>query len=120
MLSTRVHGVLDYVVGLLLISSPWLLDFYRVNPATWPPIVAGGGAFLYSLFTRYELGVIKRLPMRVHLLLDGTSGVVLAASPWLLGFADEVWLPHVAFGIFEIAAATLTRRTPSFDRHRPI
>jgi len=114
MIPTKVHGVLDYTVGLFLIASPWLLGFFRVNTATWVPIVLGGSALLYSLFTDYEWGVVKRMPMRVHLGLDAGSGLFLAVSPWLLGFADEVWVPHLVLGLFEIAAATLTRRHPPY------
>ncbi len=32
---TRVHGVLDYLVGLLLIGAPWLLGFERGGAETW-------------------------------------------------------------------------------------
>jgi hypothetical protein len=110
MIPTKIHGFLDYTVGLFLIASPWLLGFWETNRATWVPIVLGGGAILYSLFTNYEWGVIKRLPMRTHLVLDAASGALMTASPWLLGFSDEVWLPHVVMGLFEIAAAALTRR----------
>ena len=29
---TRAHGVLDYIVGLLLIASPWIFNFAGVVP----------------------------------------------------------------------------------------
>ena len=49
----------------------------------------GIGLILYSLFTDYELGVWKVAPMAVHNLIDIVAGMLLAASPWLFGFADE-------------------------------
>jgi len=49
----------------------------------------------------------------VHLMLDTASGVLLAASPWLFGFADRVYLPHLLLGLFEIAASSMTRLTPA-------
>ena len=113
-LPTRIHGMLDYLLGALLIASPWLFGFADGGAEQWAPVVLGVFVLLYSLFTDYECGVIKRLPMRVHLLLDAASGLLLAASPWLLGFADEVRIPHVALGTLEIVLAALTRRAPGY------
>ena len=109
---TRVHGVLDYLVGLLLIVAPWLFGFADNSAATYVPVVLGIGALLYSVMTRYELGLIRVLPMTVHLAMDIASGVLLAASPWLFGFADRIAWPHVVFGLLEIGVAIMTQRTP--------
>jgi hypothetical protein len=116
-ISTKVHGMLDYLVGALLIASPWLFDFAQGGAETWVPVLLGAGALVYSLFTDYELGVVRRLPMPTHLRLDLASGVLLAASPWLFGFADRVWQPHLILGLFEIGTAMMTRRVPSDERH---
>jgi SPW repeat len=43
--------------------------------------------------------------MAVHNLGDIAAGLMLAASPWLFGFADEsvnVWAPHVVVGLAAI------------------
>jgi hypothetical protein len=109
---TKVHGVLDYLSGVLFIASPWLFGFADSGAAQWVPVVLGVMALIYSVFTDYEAGLIKQLPMPVHLTMDVLSGVVLAASPWLFGFADKVYLPHVIFGLFEIGAGLLTQRKP--------
>ena len=114
MIPTRIHGILDYTVGLFLLASPWLLDFHHSGTATWVMVVMGGGALLYSLFTDYELGVIKRIPMPVHLGLDAVSGVLLAASPWLLGFTETTWKPHLVLGAMELLVVLLSRRRPSY------
>mgnify|MGYP003575574350 FL=1 len=114
---TKVHGYLDYLVGALLIAAPWLFDFARGGAETWVPVVLGAGAILYSLITDYELGASKTISMRTHLTLDLISGIVLAASPWIFGFADYVWGPHLVLGLFEIGAALMTRREPDYSRH---
>jgi uncharacterized membrane protein HdeD (DUF308 family) len=67
--------------------------------------VLGIGLIAYSLFTNYELGVWKVAPMAVHNLIDIAAGTLLAASPWIFGFADEsanVWAPHVVVGLAAI------------------
>jgi hypothetical protein len=56
---------------------------------------------------------MRRIPMSTHLILDMLSGTVLAASPWLFGFADEVWVPHVVLGILEVGAGLMTQTVPS-------
>ena len=118
-LSTKIHGVLDYLVGLFLMISPWLLNFNRGGAETWVPVVLGAGALVYSLMTDYELGPFKVLSMPAHLALDLMSGVVLAASPWLFGFADYVYLPHLILGIAEIGASLFTSKTPYQGKTAP-
>ena len=115
-LPTRIHGVLDYLMGLLLIASPWIFNFDDGGPRQWIPIILGAGVILYSLMTDYELGVVKAIPMSMHLMLDAGGGLFLAASPWLFGFADEVWEPHLILGLLEIGAAMITRLDPDRDR----
>lgn len=114
-LPTRTHGVLDYTMGVLLIALPFVL---KLGPGaqTWVPVAIGGAAILYSLFTDYELGAVKRLQMTTHLWLDGLAGVLLAVSPWLFGFDSQVWAPHVVLGLLEIAAAVVSDTIPSYDR----
>lgn len=112
---TRIHGVLDYLVGLLLIAAPWLFDFARGGAETWIPVILGVGALLYSLFTDYELGLVRRLSMSTHLTLDLVSGLLLAVSPWLFGFADYVYVPHLVVGLIEIGASLMTQREPAHD-----
>ncbi|HEU0014224.1 MAG TPA: SPW repeat protein [Longimicrobium sp.] len=117
-LPTRVHGMLDYALGALIAASPWLLGFADGGAETWVPVVVGLGGIGYSLFTDYELGAVRRLPMPVHLALDAVGGVLLAASPWIFGFDLEVRLPHVVLGLLEVAAAAVTNTVPGYDRRR--
>ena len=63
--------------------------------------------------TAYELGVLRVLPMELHLGLDALAGALLAASPWLFGFAREVYLPHLLFGLFSVVASFITRTEPA-------
>jgi hypothetical protein len=111
-ISTRTHGVLDYVMGALLIVAPYLLGFADGTAAQWVPQILGAGAIVYSLLTNYELGAVRVIPMPVHLMLDIGSGVLLAASPWLFGFADRVFWPHLILGLVEIGAGLMTRTVP--------
>jgi hypothetical protein len=114
---TKVHGMMDYGVGALLIIAPWLLNFDDAanRAALYVPVALGVMAILYSLLTRYELGIGKMISMPMHLMLDIGSGVFLALSPWLFGFSNEVYLPHVIFGLLEIGAGLMTRTVPTAE-----
>jgi hypothetical protein len=117
-LPTRLHGVVDYVWGLALLASPWVLGFADVPAAKWISVVFGIGAILYSLVTAYELGVVPLLPMRLHLVLDGLAGFILAITPWGFGFAERVFWPFVLFGLFSVAASLVTRLDAGARRSR--
>lgn len=115
---TAVHGVLDYVVGIVLIAAPWLFGFAYVGGiAVYLPIVLGIGLILYSLLTRYELGIpgIKFIPMPAHLVIDFIAAALLAASPFIFGFYTRplnVWLPHLAVGIVVIIVVLVSQTHP--------
>ena len=116
---TRFHGFLDYIVGVVLIAAPWIFQFSDNTAATVVPIVLGVGLIVYSLVTDYELGVARVLPMPVHLLFDIAAGAVLAASPWIFGFADEsanVWVPHLLAGIAAVVLGLVTVKRPGDER----
>jgi hypothetical protein len=106
---SRVHGVLDYVTALVLIAAPWLFGFDDNRKAMLVPVILGLGIILYSLLTDYELGIAHLIPMPMHLMLDVLGALVLIASPWIFGFSDDIWWPHVAIGLYELAVVVLSQ-----------
>lgn len=112
-LPTRVHGAVDYLWGLALITAPWLFGFETGGAAQWTAVIFGVGAILYSLSTDYELGVVRFLPVPVHLALDAGAGLLLAISPWIFGFADQTSGIHLSFGLFSVAASLVTQTKPA-------
>ena len=83
---------------------------------TWIPVVLGAGMIVLALMTDYELGAVHRISMRTHLTIDLISGALLAVSPWLFGFADVVWGPHLVLGLLEIGASLMTKLHPTNER----
>lgn len=120
---TKVHGALDYIVGIALIAAPWLFGFAGVGgAAVIIPIVLGAGLIVYSLFTRYEWGPFGLIPMPVHLVFDVVASLFLALSPWLFGFSGQplnVWLPHVVVGAAVIVVVLFSQPQPSSAAARP-
>jgi SPW repeat len=111
LLPTRVHGFLDHVLGVMLIAVPLAFGF-GAGAQTWLPVLLGAGLILYSLFTEYELGVVPLIRMPSHLVTDGLVGLLLIASPWIFGFAWEIWVPHVVLGLAQVGAAMCTQTKP--------
>jgi hypothetical protein len=118
---TRLHAPLDYIVGVALIAAPWIFQFSDVTAATVLSVVLGVGLIVYSLFTDYELGVWRTFPMSVHNLFDIAAGALLAASPWLFGFADEganAWAPFVVVGLAAIFLGLTTKQRGGYSYRR--
>ena len=98
---TRFHAPLDYIVGVVLIAAPWIFQFSDAHRGDGHLDRAGHRA--HRLQPVHELRA-RRLEGRA----DGRAqpdrhrrGDVLAASPWLFGFADEsanVWLRSSSSG----------------------
>ena len=107
-LPTRIHGFLDYVIGLSLVLMSFILA-HGAGPQTWLPVVLGGGMVVYSLLTEYEMGIVPLIGVPYHLILDIMGGSLLAISPWLFGFAYIVWVPHSLLGLSILGAAIITQ-----------
>lgn len=108
-----VHGIFDYVGGIVLLAAPNIFGFADgPTAAVMVPRVIGVIVLLQSICTRYEVGLIKVLPMRVHLMNDYIASLFLAVSPWLFGFhngASNQWMPHLIVGIAVFVLSLMTR-----------
>ena len=115
-ISTKVHGYLDYSLAIILILSPILFGLDTKGSESIILYLIGGMALTYSLFTDYELGLIKMFSMKTHLALDRFSGLLLAVSPWLLDFWEDIYLPHLILGILELIAVQMTATKTSYKQ----
>src|SRR5436309_15293661 len=116
LISTKVHGALDYVGGIGSLAAPKLLRDSRAGALLG---VSGAGTLATSAMTDYELGVRQMLPMPVHLLADAVTGALLLTGALALrrGRAKVLdWAPVAMVGIVELAAAALTERQPADRR----
>ena len=110
---TRIHGLADYMFGIVLIGLPYLFDTWiDRGPKVWVPMILGIVSLAYSLMTRYEMSIVGLIPMRVHLMFDVIGGLLLATSPFLFGFSGRIWVPYVVLGVAEIGLSLLTNTQP--------
>lgn len=109
MIPAKLYAVVDYLFGMVAILAPWLLGFNLLLRPTALLITIGALTLVLSLFTNYEGGVIKTLPMRSHLTFDLSLGIVLVLSPRLFAFSNAIKLRHLAVGVFDIVASLLSK-----------
>ena len=116
-ISRAQHGVLDWIYAPTLAALPSVVKFDRDSaPATAARIMAGSAAAT-TMFTRFEAGLVRVIPFKVHLGLDVALSAFALAAPWLLGFKDDARARNtfVAVGLFGLAVGALTQPTEMPD-----
>ena len=108
-ISTKIHGALDYLTGIILILAPWILGFSGGGPAQMVLVLVGILIIGMALVTNYEFGIIKKIPMAIHLVIDAITGIFLIMSPWLFEFAHVALGPHLLFGMLGIGAGLFSK-----------
>lgn len=78
---TIAHRLADYLVGLIVIAMP---IYFAWTGSARIFFMTLGAVICYSMLTDYELGLVKILRIRFHLLLDALFGIAMLAAPTLL------------------------------------
>lgn len=87
-ITKTIHAFLDYPVAISLIAMPLLLQLGESNPmAFWLSVVTGIAAFILTVLTDHQLGVVRVLPYSFHLAVDFLVGVTFLAAPFVLKFS---------------------------------
>jgi hypothetical protein len=119
-IDSTLHGATDYTVGATLLTAfPRLADIEGTPSARQVRIAAAIHAG-YSTLTDYELGIVKLIPFKAHLVLDAIGALALAATPLVTGQyrkGRRQWVPHVGLAIFELASLVMTDPTGKGDFH---
>ncbi len=116
-ISTKIHAILDFLIGIALIVFPWILGFAGGGAAQMVLVSAGILIAGMSLLTNHEFGIYKIVPMEIHLLVDAFMGLFLMMSPWLIGFAHVEIGPHILIGILVIVVAVFSKVTTAGYSH---
>ena len=66
--------------------------------ALWLSVATGVAAFVLTLLTDHHLGVLRVLPYRLHLAVDGAVGVLFVLAPLALGFSGIDFWYYVSLG----------------------
>lgn len=115
MLSLNAHNTIDYLASLFLLALPALFGFSEIEVATNLFRVLGIFMLTYSLATKYEFAIWRKLPLGAHMTFDLAIGVILLLSPLVLGYRDLLSagqeLVHyiVGFGLIGFVAVTRSK-----------
>lgn len=86
-ITKQIHAFLDYPVALSLIALPFLLNLGASNPlAIGLSVATGIAAFLLTLLTDHQLGVVKIIPYKSHLIVDFMVAIVFLIAPFIFSF----------------------------------
>jgi hypothetical protein len=83
-----VHGAIEYLAGVLLIVSGFVLSFDS-SAAVAASIILGLLVLAIAASTEGPSSLINSIPIPVHVLLDYALAAILVAAPFLFGFSDE-------------------------------
>jgi hypothetical protein len=108
---SKIHTYIGLVVGVVLIAAPWIFGFDDESTPKWTAVVIGLFLLVNELVTTSPSSPVKVVPMKAHIAIEVVTGIVLAVSPWLFGFADldsKAWVPHLVVGILVVGYALIT------------
>lgn len=110
-ISRQQHGVLDWIYAPTLAALPNLVKFAGDSTPSSAARIMAGMATASTVFTRFEAGLVRVIPFKVHLGLDAAMSAFAVAAPWVFGFKDDARARNtfVAVGLFGLAVGALTR-----------
>jgi hypothetical protein len=108
MITSRAHGILDYLTVLIFALAPTLLTLSEM--ATILAYTLAAVHLLMTLFTGFSLSLIKIIPFQIHGYVELIVGLILAVGPWLTGgfFSPTGQLFFGVMGIVILIVWTLT------------
>jgi hypothetical protein len=113
MVSLKVHNILDYVLGVVLLACPFVFGFSDVDAARSLFVVLGFGIIAYSLITDYPISIFKWVPLGWHMALDVLLGVSLVLGAYIFGYNDLLsagqMALHYVLGIGAIVLVATTQ-----------
>jgi hypothetical protein len=114
-ITRTIHGVLDYLISLLLVASPWIFGFADDKSSSLLALGMGGFALMYSAITDYEVGLIRLIPFPGHIFLDYLSVLGLIGAPILFAVKGVPAYVLVGAGILDLAVVSFTRKRATPD-----
>lgn len=82
-ISSKLHGILDYFLVLFLIASPTLFNLPETTVCF--TYVLAGVHFVLTIATHFEVGLIKVLPLKIHGWIELIVSLALVGVAFYLG-----------------------------------
>jgi hypothetical protein len=116
-LSTKIHGAIDYLMGAGMIITPFALHDGFTNASTCILVCAGAGTLINSLTTNYEFGLTANISMPNHLKIDVIVALLVCLLPLL--FSTRIYLPGLLFGSAQLTLAVITSKNAFHKMFHP-
>ena len=100
-LSSKTHGVLDYLTVIFLLFSPSL--FNMSAPANQFTYTLAFIHLALTLLTRFELGVIRIVPLWLHGIIELSVSILLLIATLIL----NVWTDKTSYYFYILFSAVL-------------
>ena len=104
-----VHGVVEYLVGALLVAAPFLFS-YDSGAAIAASVVLGVGLLVLTASSALPTGLVKTVPVSLHVGADIAAAALLVVAPFALGFRTEA-APTAVCLVLGVAHLLLTIAT---------
>ena len=82
-LSSKIHGIIDYLVVIFLIAAPTLFELPETT-ACFTYILAGVH-FVLTILTNFEVGIIKIIPFNIHGIIEFIVSLALFGIAYYFG-----------------------------------
>src|SRR3954463_11396559 len=114
-ISPNTHAMIEPIMALLIIVSPWLFGFSDVSDAMTICIIVGAVMLVDGSMTDWPYSLANVIPLRMHFMTDLLLAAVLILSPFVFGFSDEGGATRfmIIVGALEAFTALSTRGDPA-------
>ena len=83
MITSRVHGILDYITVLIFALAPSLFTLSEAGALLAYTLAIVH--LLMTILTGFSSGLIKIIPFQFHGYVELIVGLLLAIAPWIIG-----------------------------------
>ena len=108
-----VHGIVEYIAGVVFIVAPFVLGF-QSSAATAISIIVGVVVLVVAASSEGPSGLISQIPISAHVALDFVLAAALIVMPFAFGFSEE-GAPtafFIALGVVHLLLTIATRFRP--------
>lgn len=116
MITSKTHGILDYITVLIFAVAPSLINLSEIGTALAYTLAVVH--LLMTFFTGFSMGFIKIIPFYLHGYVELVVGLVLAIGPWIAGNlipeTDQIFFSVVG-GMILLVWLMTTYKSPLAD-----
>ena len=109
MLSSKIHGYLDYITSLFFLIAPSIFPLSETGILLAYSLAIVH--FLMTIFTGFSTSLVKLIPFQLHGYVELVVSVFLIGTPWILVdfFSDVDRIFYTASGAVILVIWFLTR-----------